>query len=144
MSWMLAVLGIVGGLHASAVPSTRPQSTLGGVDTLSAMEILSPEGVPAVAGSQGPRHPAEIVQLSTTSYCTSGTMADGAQTHFGAVAMNGVPFGTQVELLGGEFAGDVFTVEDRIGWGSQLDVFQISCPAAWQYGRELVSVSIGA
>ena len=148
MARAIAIIGIVGGFHFAPGVRFQPVGSTPshpvGVTT-SAMGDLRPEGGPAwVASVHGPRFPADVVDLSTTSYCQSGTTADGQQTHFGEIAMNGIPFGTRVELLGGMFAGNVFTVEDRIGWGSELDVFQSSCSAAWNYGREQIPVLIEA
>ncbi len=149
MARAIVIIGIVGGFHFA--PGVRFQP-VGSTPSLSVEyaasatgDYLRPNGGPAwVASVHGPRPPADVVSLSTTSYCQSGTTADGQQTHFGEIAMNGIPFGTRVELLGGTFAGTVFTVEDRIGWGSELDVFQSSCSAAWNYGREQIPVLIEA
>lgn len=111
--------------------------------------VLSPEGVAASAHlpAQATPPPAptplpapEVFELDSTSYCSAGTMADGAQTHIGAVANNMWPLGTRLEILTGEDAGAVVTVEDRIGYGSQLDVFNPSCQWSIDYGRELVQV----
>jgi len=68
-------------------------------------------------------------------------MADGAALHEGAAAMNDRPFGSQVQILTGTLAGAVLTVEDRYGWGTQLDVFMWDCWAARQYGRQVVEIA---
>ncbi len=87
--------------------------------------------------------PAPVVfTLDTTSYCQAGTMADGQETYVGAAAGNMCPFGTRIKLLSGRLAGTVVTIADRIGWGSQLDIFSPSCAWSWWYGRERVSVEI--
>ena len=146
MARALTIFVIVGGMHLTPPhlqPTTdSPPSVRLVADTSTAMAQPSPEGGPATERlSIASRLPA-VETLSTTSYCQGGVMADGGTTHFGEVAMNTEPFGTKIEMLGGMFAGDIFTVEDRIGWGSQLDVFQSSCAAAWDYGREIVPVEV--
>lgn len=69
-------------------------------------------------------------------------MADGHQTHVGAVAGNLWPLGTVLRVEGGKHDGSLVTVEDRIGWGSQLDFFAPSCSEAWSYGREEIEVEL--
>ena len=84
----------------------------------------------------------KIWRLSSTSYCQSGTTASGKQTYPGEVAGNMWPLGTRLKILSGEHAGETVTVEDRIGWGSQLDFFDPSCHGAIKYGREQISVQM--
>lgn len=74
--------------------------------------------------------------MDTTSYCQSGRTASGEQTYAGEAAGNLWPFGTRLWI---QHYGEV-VVEDRIGWGSQLDVFMASCQAADEYGRRYVEV----
>lgn len=82
---------------------------------------------------QKPAAPAGPVRtVSSTAYCDSGTMANGNQTHPGAAAMNGIRFGTKFRDV---HTGEVFTVEDRIGHGSQFDIWMSSCAAAIRHGR---------
>lgn len=83
-----------------------------------------------------------IVSVSSTSYCQSGIMADGQMTHMGAAAGNMWPLGTRLEILTGSHQGTSVTIEDRIGWGSQLDFFTWSCRAAIDYGREQIEVEV--
>ncbi len=146
MAKALTIFVIVGGMHITP-PHLQPTDSPPNVrivaehSTATAF-VPSPEGGPATERlSVASRLPA-VETLSTTSYCQGGVMADGGVTHFGEVAMNTEPFGTRIEMLGGMFAGDIFTVEDRIGWGSQLDVFQSSCASAWEYGREIIPVEV--
>ena len=89
-----------------------------------------------------PYVPPPIFSLNSTSYCTSGIMASGVWTYVGAVANNMWPLGTRLKILSGEYAGSVVTVSDRIGWGSQLDFYTPNCGAAWNYGREQISVEV--
>ena len=83
-----------------------------------------------------------IISVSSTSYCQSGIMADGQMTHMGAAAGNMWPLGTRLEILSGSHQGTSVTIEDRIGWGSQLDFFTWSCRAAIDYGREQIEVEV--
>ena len=104
-----------------------------GLVTLLAPTII-PVGFPL-------RHVEPPVQsVSSTSYCQSGVMADGQQTFVGAVAGNMWPLGTHLFILSGSHKGEIVQVLDRIGWGSQLDLFTWSCKQAWQYGRQQILV----
>lgn len=67
-------------------------------------------------------------------------MANGEYVHDGAVAMNGVPFGTRYRVLDGPMAGRVFTVKDRIGHSSEFDIWMESCNAALNYGRRTIHI----
>jgi 3D (Asp-Asp-Asp) domain-containing protein len=53
-------------------------------------------------------------------------------------AGNRWPFGTRIRV---QHVG-VVTVTDRIGWGSQLDLFMTSCHAARQFGRRHLHVEV--
>jgi 3D (Asp-Asp-Asp) domain-containing protein len=61
-------------------------------------------------------------------------MASGKQTYSGAVATldRGIRFGTRVRIEG----LGIFIVEDRIGHGSEFDVWLSSCSEARQFGRK--------
>jgi hypothetical protein len=79
--------------------------------------------------------------VSSTAYCLTGTMANGQRVYRGAVAMNGVPFGTKYRVLDGPLQGAVLTVSDRIGSGSSFDVAMPGdCPAARAYGRRRIRI----
>lgn len=75
--------------------------------------------------------------VSSTAYCLRGTMANGQQVHAGAVAMNGVPFGSRWRVVE---TGAVYVVADRIGHSSEFDVWMASCADARRYGRRQVTV----
>jgi 3D (Asp-Asp-Asp) domain-containing protein len=76
---------------------------------------------------------------SSTSYCEQGLMADGSFVRPGSVAMNTLPLGSIVRLVGVSFEGRrLFTVRDRIGWGSDMDLWTASCTAARAWGRRAV------
>jgi 3D (Asp-Asp-Asp) domain-containing protein len=68
-------------------------------------------------------------------------MANGNHVHIGAVAMNGPRFGTRLWAQRSPFGARSFTVEDRIGSGSQLDFWVPSCWQARAWGRRSVRVS---
>lgn len=84
-----------------------------------------------------------VFAASSTSYCpgSSGSvMADGSHVRWGSAASNRHPFGTRLRLLGGvRFRGRrTFVVRDRIGYGSDLDLWSPSCAASRQWGRRTV------
>lgn len=84
-------------------------------------------------------------RASSTAYslCSSGTvMADGTRVRAGSVASNRHALGTRVEVLDGPAAGR-YTVRDRIGRGSELDIWMASCSGAIAYGRRVVGVRVG-
>ena len=85
---------------------------------------------------------AAVLTLDSTSYCQAGIMADGQETYWGAAAGNEWPFGTRMRILTGRLAGTVVTIADRIGWGSQLDIFSPSCAWSWLYGREEILAEV--
>ncbi len=66
-------------------------------------------------------------------------MADGSYVRAGSVASNRHPLGTRIRLVGVTFNGRRrFVVRDRIGHGSQLDIWTPSCAAAIGWGRRTV------
>lgn len=74
--------------------------------------------------------------MSSTAYCLTGRMANGQRTHRGAVASNDYPLGTRLRVSDGPYGPGVFTVEDRIGHGTQLDfAMPGDCDGARRYGR---------
>jgi 3D (Asp-Asp-Asp) domain-containing protein len=81
--------------------------------------------------------------LTSTAYCLGGTMSDGRSVHVGAVAMNLLPLGTRVTASSSPYGPAHFTVEDRIGWGTQIDFWVPSCATARAWGRRTVKVWIG-
>lgn len=77
----------------------------------------------------------------STAYCHTGRMASGKQTYDGAVAMNGVRFGTKYRILRGPLEGKVVTVEDRHRPGStEFDFWMRRCDAAIRYGRRVIQI----
>jgi 3D (Asp-Asp-Asp) domain-containing protein len=85
--------------------------------------------------------------VTSTSYCDTGTMADGSQTRNRSVAMNMLSLGTKILLVGPRsrtFYGlRRFVVRDHIGWGSQLDFWHRSCSASTTWGRRPVRFVLG-
>lgn len=82
--------------------------------------------------------------MDVTSYCATGNRtASGAWPHLGDAATldRSIPFGTVLHVAG---YGDV-TVTDRIGWGSQVDIFfgsDAGCEArALAWGRRHLLVT---
>ena len=80
--------------------------------------------------------------VDSTSYCQSGTTASGKQTYWGEVANNFLPLGTLIKLDQPVNGKSYFRVEDHIGYGSQLDIFQWSCTAALDYGRREIGFRV--
>lgn len=76
-----------------------------------------------------------------TMYCPTGNRtASGKVPSRGMVATisRSIPFGTRIYIDGlGEF-----TVEDRIGHGSEFDIFTPSCGEARRFGRKHLRVTI--
>jgi len=89
--------------------------------------------------------PTPPMVLETTSYCpgSSGEItASGQHVHPGVAANNMLPLGTVIRISPRAFGRSVWTVLDRIGWGSQLDLWSASCTASIQFGRRLERVTV--
>ncbi len=83
-------------------------------------------------------------RAESTSYCLSGRMADGSYVRAGSVASNRHPLGTRIQLVGVTFNGRRrFTVRDRIGHASELDLWSPSCAASIRWGRRAVRYRLG-
>lgn len=130
-------------LDASAGPQRVAPPEVVNLDAYPTTTVARPKprvsrGTPRTTVAR-PRVPAggDVRRVSSTAYCLRGRMASGKPTYSGAAAMNGVPLGSRwhvVEL------GRTFIVEDRIGHGSQFDIWFASCEAAIQYGRRTVTI----
>lgn len=85
-----------------------------------------------------------FVTVSATAYApcegggSAGQTASGKPLRVGYVANNTLPFGTWIELRRPVQGRRFYRVEDRIGWGSQLDIFMESCAAMHAFGRRNV------
>lgn len=77
-------------------------------------------------------------EVVSTCYSQGTTTASGAPVYLGEVANNFLAFGTRIRLEHPVFGRSVFTVEDRIGWGSELDIYNSSEASCSAYGRQEV------
>jgi 3D (Asp-Asp-Asp) domain-containing protein len=84
----------------------------------------------------------DVQSVDSTAYCDKGVMYSGEWVYDGAVAVreNGPPIGTNLQVLGGPYAGRVLTVEDHIQWGSDFDIWMADCNAAVNYGHQLIQI----
>lgn len=80
---------------------------------------------------------------NSTCYAQAGTTASGQQTRVGIVAMNSLPLGTHIVLDHPVFGRRRFVVEDRIGYGSEMDFFYPSEAACLDYGRREIGYRVG-
>lgn len=100
----------------------------------------------AVAGSartseQRKSASSDVSLHDITMYCPTGnTTASGMWPRRGMVATisRSIPFGTRVRIEG----LGTFVVEDRIGHGSEFDIFTPSCSEANRFGRQHRRVTI--
>lgn len=76
---------------------------------------------------------------SSTCYSQGTITASGHPVRFGIVAQNTLRFGTRIRLDRPAFGRRYFRVEDRIGSGSELDIYDPSEAACIRYGRREVS-----
>lgn len=84
---------------------------------------------------------ARSMLVTSTAYCLRGTMANGRYVHAGAVAMNILGLGHRIRASRSPYGRHRrFRVEDRIGFGSQLDFWVPSCGMARAWGRRTVRV----
>lgn len=100
--------------------------------------------VAVLAGTAPAVASAPVRSAQSTSYCLSGSMADGSRVRRGSVAMNRHPLGTRIRLVGATFNGRRrFVVRDRIGHGSELDFWSSSCRVSARWGRRVVRYRLG-
>ena len=87
---------------------------------------------------------AAVMSLGSTSYCLSGTMADGTQVRQRSVAVNNLPLGTHIELVKPKSFYGIrrFVVRDRIGYGSQIDFWHRDCSKSVKWGRKKVVIRV--
>lgn len=84
-----------------------------------------------------------VYWVSSTAYEETGnTMFNGEWPYYGAAACNFLPIGTRVLVLDGSKAGEVFVVKDRIGWGSDFDIYIGDVWSANQYGRQEIRIRV--
>jgi hypothetical protein len=89
---------------------------------------------------------ADYRNVDSTAYCEHGVMANGQQTHAGVAAANNLRLGTRIQLVGrvtGPNGRRRYTIGDRIGSSSSLDLWVSDCNAARAFGRRATSYKIG-
>jgi 3D (Asp-Asp-Asp) domain-containing protein len=104
-------------------------------ETLIALAIAS-------GGTYNHDHVGPARYASSTAYCLHGTMADGSYTRAGSVAMNILPLGTRIKTARKFDGRRIFTVRDRIGYGTELDFWTPTCGRAIAYGRHTVKYKV--
>lgn len=82
---------------------------------------------------------------AATAYCLRGAMADGTYTRPGSAAHNGLALGTRITVRPAPWwrPSGRFVVRDRIGYGTDLDLWAPDCSTAISYGRRSVAVRVG-
>lgn len=149
---VVAVAGAVTAInHHTFKPPAFPSAGLAEVvplHSLPAKRHKSPgtHRTPNPRASRGtPRHLSLIggEYLDITAYCETGSRtASGLWPHLGMAAGNRWPFGTVLHVAG---YGDV-TIQDRIGWGSDLDLYFGDYPDCQQraatFGRRHLRVVV--
>jgi hypothetical protein len=84
--------------------------------------------------------------VDSTAYCENGLMANGHHTHPGAAAANNLRLGTRIRLVGkvtGPNGRRRYTISDRIGSQSSLDLWVSDCNAARAFGRRTTTFKLG-
>ena len=146
---LIVLLWIVGAYQTRSIDSDtgRPVSVGSGVneapvhtskrthDAVTSSEVwLRPSPTPTRA-SRGHR----TRLLDVTAYCYTGNhTASGVWPREGQAASNKHPFGTRLRVPG----WGLVEVTDRIGWGSDLDLYMNSCAAARAWGRRHLRVEV--
>jgi 3D (Asp-Asp-Asp) domain-containing protein len=80
--------------------------------------------------------------VESTCYAVSGSTASGEQTRPGIAASDELALGTRIMLSSPELGRRVYRIEDRIGSGSQLDLWDSSESACDAYGRREVTFHV--
>ncbi len=88
---------------------------------------------------------ADTTPVNATSYCLNGQMADGSYTRMRSAASNTLRLGTKIRLVGkaGPNGIRLYVIRDRIGYGTQLDLWTASCSDAIRFGRRNLRYKIG-
>lgn len=84
-----------------------------------------------------------LLAVVTTSYCLLGTMADGSYTRAGSAANNTLPLGTHITVDPPFLGRRRWVVRDRIGWGTELDLWAPSCALSRTFGRRQTTMRVG-
>jgi 3D (Asp-Asp-Asp) domain-containing protein len=86
---------------------------------------------------------ARVITVIATSYCLHGTMADGTYTRSGSAANNFLPLGTKITTSLPFMGIRHWVVRDRIGWGTQLDLWAPTCRNSFIFGRRRIQITLG-
>lgn len=119
--------------RAAKIRATRSRNRSRTSGSISRQQSSSPQPYRQVANSGGVH--------DITMYCPTGNRtASGKWPTRGMVATisRSIPFGTRVVIEG----LGTYTVEDRIGHGSEYDIFTPSCAEANRFGRKHRRVTI--
>ncbi len=116
----------------TTVPPTEPPTTQPPTTEPPTTEAPAPAPSSGSGGGGG-----ETMTVSATGYCGGGTTASGESAHEGGVAMNAAPLGSTWQVLG---SGSTYTVNDRIGSGSDFDIYFSSCSDADAFGRQTLTI----
>jgi 3D (Asp-Asp-Asp) domain-containing protein len=81
-------------------------------------------------------------EVSSTCYSQGGETASGQQTRPGIVANDFLPLGTWIRLDHPVFGRRSYEVLDRIGSGTELDLFDPSESACIEYGRREIGFHV--
>ena len=112
------------------------------ITTLTA-ELETIKEAKVAEASNKPSNNYRTITVKTTAYTAgdgdtpSTTMANGQEVYVGAVAYNGVPLGTKIEIN-----GNMYTVCDRVGSDGVVDIYMNSCSEAIQYGVQYKEIKI--
>ena len=117
-------------------PTTQPPTTEPPTTQPPAPVTQPPAPAPAPAPARA-QSTGNTMTVSATGYCGGGTTASGESAHDGGVAMNAAPLGSTWRVVGG---GATYTVNDRIGHGSDFDIYFSSCGAANAFGRQTLTI----
>ena len=139
----LALLALVASCSTQAPAVVRGEAestTAGTVATPSQLGIAAREVERIASRSrQATPKPATGTLTDTTCYAATGhRTASGKWPRVGMAASNRYPFGTHLRVEG----IGVVTVEDRIGWGSSLDLFGPSEAYCRSFGRRHLRVEV--
>ena len=112
------------------------------ITTLTA-ELETLKEAKVAEASNKPSNNYRTITVKTTAYTAgdgdtpSTTMANGQEVYVGAVAYNGVPLSTKIEI-----DGNMYTVCDRVGSDGVVDIYMNSYSEAIQYGVQYKEIKI--
>lgn len=133
----LLLAGAIAPAHHASAPILKRAPEAGAPSAPAAVPGIAPVASSAPSVIAPPVPDVSLGVYDVTAYCLTGTMADGEPVHAGAAASNLWPLGTRLDVSG---VGEV-TVEDRVGWGADVDVWMGSCAEAIDFGRHWLNVS---